>query len=592
MQSVKRKQKRKKKKTDEDESHLKRKRDKAFDDDNEQEEEEITTKAGDEDTTKEWNSYIKTIKTPNARKRNTSSSVQENREGGGGGPSSPSQGISNTLDIEVGDSKQKKAPNGQKTRPTKKKKTDLFAKNREPCDLMQNDTRLNINEMMSKIASHHDQKALAVHVMPSRENQTFETLSLTNTSQYDHMLAASDMDICLEMKKYNFLRNKHAAAHPLEELVENGFLAVNNECMTEVLRYVSQDFTDDINYIKDSRKANSNKQQQLKLKSSNKGALTANGGGDTQDLSIKKLNMVFGKAFQSFGYNRRTSKEQSKRIKALGNSDRTKRFIDFFKNDQLYEEDGNKDFRELPINFKMFQTMRKENKEKYKRKDEITKNTASLTSKTDIEVIPMDYIQAYLVPQIIAPANTKDEITGVASGEVCGNGDSCVCKTFSPDKNVCYEMAPFYTPEEKKHLMEKRWRNPVKLNRRPLKLTVDEEEEFDSEDEEEEMIKNTNRLCYYCLTRQWTIQVAYNIRHEITPEKPMNHFVVLCEKDQYSKHCMLKMMENGKSTGIIGPVPRFSVNNKKIVALTKTVFENDKKHTLYRPYLAETGMDF
>ncbi len=593
MQSVKKKQKKKKQNEEENENQLKRKRSKIFSQEEAEQEKGIEEK-NDEDLTKEWNSYIKTIKTPSTRKKNTPliEDVHESNEN--------INVVVVVVDDDDNNKQQKQQPaNGQKTRPTKKKKTDLFAKNREPCDLMQNDTRLNINEMMSKIASHHDQKALAIHVMPSRENQTFETLSLTNTSPYDHMLAASDMDICLEIKKHNFMRNKHAAALPLEELVENGFLAVNNECMIEVLRYVSQDFTDDINYIKDSRKVNSNRQQQVRIKSNNRGALTANGGGDTQDLSIKKLNMVFGKAFQSFGYNRRTSKEQSKRIKALGNSSRTKRFADFYENDQLYE-DGNKDFRGLPVNFKMFQAMRKDNKEKYKKKDEITKNSASLTSKTEIEIIPMDYIQAYLVPQIIPSSGGGDN----TANEVCGNDNSCVCKTFSPDKNMWYDAKPFYTPEEKKRLKEKRWKIPKKSKKSLLKLTVENEEEeeeeeqdemdFDSEneEEEEEVIKNRNRLCYYCLTRQWTIQVAYNIRHEITPEKPINHFVVLCEEGQYSKHCMLKMNENGKSTGIIGPVPRFSLNNKKNVSVTKTVTEGDKRHTLYRPYLAETGMDF
>ena len=77
------------------------------------------------------------------------------------------------------------------------------------------------------------------------------------------------------------------------------------------------------------------------------------------------------------------------------------------------------------------------------------------------------------------------------------------------------------------------------------------------------------------------------------PERPINYFTVQCKPNQYSPHCMLSVVENDKPTGIVGHVPRFSLNNRRIVTHQRYRYSSDNKYeTVSVPVLVETGMDF
>lgn len=528
----------------------------------------VPSMVGD-DIEKEWAAYVKTVKTPNARKRANSATSKTDAN----------TANSNNNNSEDNDSDTVKPSKSKKPRTTKKKKTDIMAKCKETNDMMRNDTELNMSELLGNTARHHQQKAHAIHVMPSREHQNVETLALgKRAGSKDAMLL--DSDICMQIKRRNFQRNRNSVALPLDELAENGFLAVNNECIDEVLRYVSSEFNDDIAYLASKRVTSSPAQRAPggdKASAASRGG--GGGGSDPKDLSVKKLNFPFGNAYKSFGYGRRTSKGQSFRIKALRNSVRLQRFLKFYEDDELEEET---DFHQLPDDFKMFREYIAKNKARYKRKDEVLCHSGTLTPKVSQESVPLHHILRYLQP----PTGADDE-------QLCSNGKDCVSNTYSPDRNVCYISQAFYTPlEEQACRLHPFLKHRVFENRAAV---IDREPENSDEDDDEEenpLIGNKHRLCYYCLTRLWTFQAAWNIRHEVVPEKPMNYFTVQCEQGQYSKHCMLKMEENGKSTGIFGHVPRFSRNNKRIVPVMRTVSSGNKFHAVYRAKLDETGMDF
>jgi len=428
----------------------------------------------------------------------------------------------------------------------KKKKSNPLLKQREPCDLMRNEARAQeLSEQVIRIEdineTNHAQKALAVHIMPARERQTVDTLALGIEHHKMPAVSFNDVDFSIAMKKLNYERSAARGfvpqAYPLQDLMgDHGFLSINNEHVEHVLKCIIKDKRNDISYAKYA-KADAAKLPRIK------GSNASVPGGDT---SNKKLNHIFGNNFHSFGYNRRTPQQQHKKMKALDNADRQERFKEFFKFDELEDGDDETNYGEAPSNFRMFRALKREHGEKFKRRNEALRDSAALTPKADLEELSKEYILEFRQP----PA------TGDA---LCANGVRCIFNTFSSDKTACYIGKVFYTERERA---------------------------------KREGVDNEGRLCYDCLIKSWTIQWALNIRDEVIPERPINYFTVMCKPGQYSPHCMLSRIENNKPTGIIGHVPRFSLNNRRIVTYQRSRRYENRHETISVPVLVETGMDF
>ena len=459
--------------------------------------------------------------------------------------------------------KQKSVPTKQPrvTTPTvkkepkakKKKKSNSLLKQREPCDLMRNERRVeelqrhveviaNINE------ENCEQKTLAINLMPVRARQTAETLSI-GEDKASHIVY-NDVDFCMEMKRMNYERSAAAAnanaeqSYALQDLMgDQGFFSVNNEHVDQVLACIVKETHIDISYANKLTQAESARKQQQQQKKNNEMVVV---GGDT---SNKKLNCIFGGVFYSFGYNKRTPQLQYKKLNSEDAIDREERFKEFYRCDQLERETM---FGVIPDDFKMFRELKRQNTEKYEKRNETLKYTAALTPKTDIEIISREYIASFRQPPIDGE-------------ECCANREQCVFNTFSNDKNVCYIGKVFYTENERVRRLK--------------------HQEQDDEG-------NTHRLCYDCLIAKWTIEWALNIQHEIVPERAINYFCVMCKPGQYSAHCMLSMIENDKFTGIVGHVTRFSHNNRRIVTHVRHTKRDGKYHQISVPVLDETGMDF
>lgn len=426
----------------------------------------------------------------------------------------------------------------------KKKKTNPLLKHREPCDLMRNEER--VEELNSKVEvienineENCQQKTLAINVMPARARQTAETLSLSSDSA--NHIVYNDVDFCMEMKRLNYERTANAVKNgaeqslPLQQLMgDEGFFSFNNEHVDQVVKCIIKANRTDIAYARRTQAENTDGST-LALQEKKKIS------GPVGDTSNKKLNIISGGVFYSFGYTKRTPQLQYKKLNSHDVIDRERRFKEYYKFDQLETETN---FGEIPDNFKMFRELEKQNMEKYLKRNDALGLTAALMPKTDLEIVSKEYIDAFREP----PAEGE---------ESCANREQCVFNTFSSDKNVCYIGKVFFTEKER---------------------------------ERGEL--NTHRLCIDCLLTKWTIEWVLNIRHEIVPERAINYFSVMCKPGQYSPHCMLSVIENDKPTGIVGHVTRFSHNNRRIVTRVRHLKRDGKYHQISVPVLEETGLDF
>jgi len=398
-------------------------------------------------------------------------------------------------------------------------KHDTLSKSKEPCSVMRNETPL-VAELPP------EQRARALVLLPPRSAQTMESLAPRSS-------VFSDIDFCQEMKRVNMARPGQNV-YPLQRLM-NDFVPIDKNpepvvlCMGKELQLESDYITH-----------------------TNKAAAAAASAQETpakkQDLSITKLNLIFGTTYHSYGYNRRTPKEVEERMDQARLSERLQMFRAFYARDRIETEVN---FGEIPSNFRMFRELKQNFYRRYQLSDQIVKDSASLTPKVEMEAVPRLYIQKFR-----AKPKTGDEL--------CANGENCLFNTFSQDKHVSYIGRVFYTPRELRRGV------PV-----PPPTAG-----------------NRHRLCIDCLLKLWTITHAQNISNEVLPERQINYFGVQCKAGEYSKHCLLSVVENDKPTGIVGHVPRFSLNNRQMMVVVRTVKEGQRLHKIYVPFLAEIGTDF
>ena len=454
----------------------------------------------------------------------------------------------------------------------KKKKSNPLLKQREPCDLMRNEARSQeLWRQVEQAEANTQQKALTINVMPDRSRQTVETLAL-GVEQLDVLpVSYSDVDVGMTLKRLNYERPP-PPSFPLQELMgDQGFFSKNNEHVEHVLKCIIKDKRNDIDFSKFNKTGlpdNANDPDaRRKHAAGSKHSLLSGGGPNNGDTCTKKLNHILGNSFYQYGYNRRRPEAQYKKMKVLDSADRLERFREFYKYDQLDEDETN--YGEAPNNSKMFRKLRRDNGEKFNRRNEQLRLSAALTPKADVEEISKEQIL-----EARQPPGTGDAL--------CSNGAKCIFNTFSPDKTARYIGKVFYTERER-----------AKIVKDQIEGKSMEMDDFDEEaEEEEEESHNKHRLCIDCLFKRWTIQWAINISHEIVPERQINYFTVQCKPGQYSPHCMLSMLENNKPTGIVGNVPRFSLNNRRIVTHQRHRRTESKYETVSVPVLVETGMDF
>ena len=420
------------------------------------------------------------------------------------------------------------------------------------------------------------------------------------------------------MKRWNYERNRDQYDHqrPLEELIDMAILAPSILPVDEALRSISSEFSSDARYIREmitekrSRKRSglSNKQQQHGDASNN--GVTTLANIQKEDLSSIRLNLLFGSSHFSFNYNRRVTRERQLEMIREQLQDRDERLRHFYENDVL-DEDITLG-RLQPRDSKMFHQLIQTHQSKYRLGDGILRDAASLLPKVDPgKPVDRAYIQQY-------------RLRPVEGDELCANGALCVFNTlYRTDKNARYIGKVFRTEEQKAWLESRAYRASQRRREQIQKrqTTMDprddneerywsekgrdfEEKEDEEEDnwEEEDPAEEFKRslydhgLCIDCLLKFWTIQHDINVSNEIIAERQFNYFTVKCGPGQYSSHVMLKVMENGRMTGIFGDVPRFSASNRRRRLQPARPLElrssGSAAPTLPLWYIDEKGMDF
>lgn len=369
-----------------------------------------------------------------------------------------------------------------------------------------------------------------------REKQTMRTLTLSPSHAHFN-------DLPTELKRIAFERNPQARVYPLQRLIENGFMPINALNREETIGCLCRELqleSDYIGYTRECEKKEKEEAEEPPAQPEPK-----------RDASVAKMNVVFGGEHQSLNYHRRIPKELEEPMRLTAQSDRERRFMEFYAQDRLDAECV--EFGEIPANSLMFTRLQEHYKAKYRLHEAVIHDTAAETPKLCIELIPRKYFRQFRMKPI-------------EGEQLCARGELCIFNTFSPLPQFSYVGKAFFTPQQKKqglHLI------PPGPDRLP-------------------------RLCIDCTLADFTLQHDRNVADEVEVRRAINHFQVYCKPGEYSRHCMLSVRENDKQTGIEGHVPRFSLNNRDFVVVTERFDapSQQRLHTVYTPFLAEIGMDF
>lgn len=460
---------------------------------------------------------------------------EKSKTGGGGG------GGNNTNSSQITTTSTEGPDGGARNRRKSKKDRNMVSQTEPSVDpdgmlFLEDDALAKAKEPIDRLRIDHDeldpdaleQKAVAMHVIPPREQQSIKTLALSGAQAHYN-------DIAMDLRRMNWYANANQKARPLYRVLDNGFMSIDNPNPEATIACLTRDLQTESRYLSHLRQSQPPKEPAAP--------------GNKGDLSIAKLNMVNGVSYHSVNYNRRTPKDVEERMRQSAQSERMQKFFEFYAQDRI---DVNVDFGSIPSDFPMFGQLQAQFGRKYQVHEAIVQDSAELVPKVDIEVVSREYIRKY---RQRAP-DTGEHSSTV---ELCSQGAQCIFASFSSDKRVGYVGQVFYTPLERK--------GQVKF-------------------------RNHDRLCIDCLLYLWTTTHDRNVANEVAVDKPMNHFSVECRPGQYSPHVMLTVMENDRPTGISKHVPRFSCNNRQFVAMAQQYREGDKLHTVYTPFLAEVGMDF
>jgi hypothetical protein len=421
---------------------------------------------------------------------------------------------------------------------------DAKLKFHEPSDMMRNVERQQELRATEKHLARVDeenatQKALATHLLPRPSEQSVHTLAISPNALYQ------------QSDPYNALHRQSletgTQVFPMARLVENGFTPAINPNIEQEMRVISKMYMEDIDFIDHRR------QQQPTTSS------VAQQEGRKQSSTIVKMKVVNGGCYQEVGYNRRTNKDQKECIRLSQNSDMARRFAEFYKNDQLFTQQQQQHALIVygcSAENRLLQRLKQKYLKLYQQKDNVLCDSASLVSRVDPESVSREYLRTF------RERPSKDDA-------LCSNGAQCVFNTFTSDRNDSYVGRVFYTPREK----ERRATNLCSQDGLPL--------------------YNHQDLCIDCLLKSYTQQYHRNIQQERVVAKQINYFTVKCdEPTQYALRCMLGVEKNDRPTGIVGYVPEFALNRRKITYVTQINQQGERLRFSTQSMLVETGMDF
>jgi hypothetical protein len=311
----------------------------------------------------------------------------------------------------------------------------------EPSDMMRHEEKLQEIEGWAKKARAPllplSQEANSLALMPTRERQWDGSLS-----PQGNVVTYQGMDLVGAIKTWNYERNRDSVDHeePMEHLIEMT-LSSRIMPMTEAMRSIGREFDNDMSFVRETIRK---REKQKKLKEERRAGIDAESnwmnsveGGPLDaatvlalerakrvDLSSIKLNIVYGSEYYAFNYNKRLTCQQQIEIILEQTQDRDERLRRFYEFDMLDEDV--RFGKIMARDSKMFRQLIATNELKYRLKDNILGDAASLVPKVSLEVVTREYITQFRM----RPLNGED---------LCRNGVKCIFNTlYAGDKNVCY----------------------------------------------------------------------------------------------------------------------------------------------------------
>lgn len=414
---------------------------------------------------------------------------------------------------------------------------DGLSKSMDPYDRFDNNSPDKVMD-----ANSLSQKSKSTHILTDRGKQTILNLSHDKSHPY------YSNELSTPTARLNVILPR--AIYPMQRFLENGFIPVDNMNPMATIACITRNLTEECEFIADQKIDEAKKKAKSNNNSKGKnGDIGDDGmaieGNKKIDLANTKLTQLWGEdQYHSFGYHRRRPKELQAAMDKSYLSEKLENFKACYEYDCI-EPDVN--FGTIPSGMRMFTQIYDKYYALYKADDQIIFDSTAMTPKIEIEVLERNYLRKY---RMKPEPNEKVEL--------CSRGNQCVFMVLIKAGHQGYVARVFYT------------KNEIKSG----------------------IIHNTEKLCIDCLLKLWTRTHDLNIFHEITVDKAMNYFSVICAPNEYSQHCMLTVIENGRRTGIEKHVPRFSENLRHNVTIVKEYDEGRQLHTTYTPYLAEIGMDF
>jgi hypothetical protein len=470
----------------------------------------------------------------------------------------------------------------------------------------------------------------ATVLLPLRENHNIDTLKIqtsSNRREYD-LPTLSDYNIKTRKHEERLTttlinsndinnRNNGSYVQPMERLVEKGYISFYNLNVEDTLKAITNEHKDDISFIVDQerqKKINDTAIGKRRKRRSKKAkSVTINDAGegseeDDDDIgsTTSRIAIPFGNILSFYGFQLRTGKNELNETIEEFKKDKEIRKMKFFEDDMIEEEEEEHEeddiiFDQVPEECNMLKQLKQANYFKYKHRNEINRDIANKIPKfNDEPPLSKEYIKFYR----LRPNSTE---------KLCSNGLNCLFNLCSKEENLCYIGKVFYTPRQ----MEVR-------RAKELNLHTDNKEWYDDFHE-----KKFNGLCIDCVLYKFTLlcyqnvagpqyrkKVTYQYLNELStgegkglddidideynefftksniPHRQFNYFTVKKEKKEYGEHCMLPVIMNGKPTGIIGNVPKYSANHRTpVIIRAKQIVDNQFKKYITN-YLATTGEDF
>jgi hypothetical protein len=284
------------------------------------------------------------------------------------------------------------------------------------------------------------QHAQALHLMPQRQNQTKDTLTIE--SNLTGRIYDNDVYENLRQVNGKLYAEREAKVFPLEKLVSLGLVTPQKYTLDERQDSISRQLHAKCDTMKlqlaqirhqPPQPITLQKQQKrqenvtLVKELSRKADINEN-----QNSTNVKLTLLLGQQTHPFGYTRFASNDHRNFTFKVYDEEKEKLRANFFQSDPLEDETP---FGSIPLKFNIYHRLVAQNQKKYENYEERMTRGNTLTPLSSHEYLNKEERKKYRRrPGPDTP--------------LCSNGIRCLFYTFSNDPEIQYIGAAFFTPKQ------------------------------------------------------------------------------------------------------------------------------------------------